>query len=157
MKNTPSKFIFLSRKGMKEFKKTISRLEHDKKRALIELKELDKSTAREERLIRAEKLAGLEIIELELAEKKQLLPRLRPLPTKRARLKVVIGSAVDLIDQQGRLFRYIIVDSLEANPSDGRISALSPLGSRLIGKTLHDIVEWSSGLKTRQLQLVQIS
>lgn len=156
MKNASDKFIFLSKKGLKEFKKAIAKLERDRREVFQELKELDKTAGKEEHLARAEKLATLEMIESELADKKKILPRVRLLPTKRARLKVAIGSVVDLIDQQGRLFRYTIVDSLEANPSDGRISAASPLGSRLIGKTIHDIVEWGNGLKTWQLQLVRI-
>jgi transcription elongation GreA/GreB family factor len=72
-------------------------------------------------------------------------------------MKVAIGSVVDLIDQQGRLVRYTLVESIEANPSDGRISAASPLGSTLIGKTVKDIVEWGNGLNHTSLQLVKIT
>jgi transcription elongation GreA/GreB family factor len=64
---------------------------------------------------------------------------------------------VDLIDQQGRLFRYTLVDSIEANPSDGRISVVSPLGSHLVGKTVQDIVEWSTGKSDNTLRLVRIN
>lgn len=157
MKTTSTKYILLSKKGMKELKKSLTRLECDRKKVIQELHELDKTIGHEERLIRIEKLMTLEGIEFELEEKKRTLSRARPLPTRRARLKVAIGSVVDLIDQQGRLFSYTIVNSIEANPSDGRISATSPLGSSLLGKTVHDIVQWSNGLDARQFKLVRIS
>lgn len=150
------KVLLLSKRGMKELKKAIANLESDLKRSRQELRELDKTTGHDERFERIEKLAQLENIEAELNDKKLTLSSARLLPTKRARLQVAIGSVVDLIDQQGRLVRYTIVDSLEANPSDGRISIASPLGKSLIGKTVRDVVEWSAGVRANRLQLVRI-
>ena len=126
------KTILLSKHGMKELKKTIAHLTHDRLKAIETLRELDKTTGHEERLERIEKLAHLEAIESELAEKEYLLQTAKPLPTKRARLKV------------------------EANPSDGKISIVSPLGQSLVGKTTRDIVQWSTGLGAKQLQLVRV-
>ncbi len=102
-------------------------------------------------------MSQLEVIEAELLDKKAALTSAKLLPTKRARLQVAIGSVVDIIDQSGRLFRYTIVDTFEANPSDGRISILSPLGMNLVGKTVQDIVEWTNGVRTNKFQLVRIS
>lgn len=150
------KTILLSKHAMKELKKSVAHLTHDRLKAIEILRELDKTTGHEERLERIEKLASLEAIESELAEKEYLVQTAKPLPTKRARLKVAIGSVVDLIDQQGQLFRYTLVDSFEANPSDGKISIMSPLGQSLIGKTTRDIVQWSTGLGAKQLQLVRV-
>lgn len=151
-----NKTLLLSKKGMKELKKAISTLEHDLQRERNNLRELDKTNGHDERFDRIEKLAVLEGIEAELSDKQLILSSAKLLPSKRARLQVAIGSVVDLIDQQGRLFRYTIVDSLEANPSDGRISIASPLGQSLLGKTARDVVEWSSGLRANRLQLVRI-
>lgn len=149
--------ILLSKKGMKELKKAISQLEHDRQAVIRGLHEIDRSTGHDDRLQRVERLAQLEAIEAELADKHQILSEAKLLPTKRARMKVAMGSVVDLIDQQGRLFRYTLVDTIEANPSDGRISVVSPLGRNLIGKTVQDVVEWSSGMKQNTLQLVRIA
>lgn len=156
--NTPleEKTLLLSKRGMKELKKNIANLEHDLQMARQNLRELDKTTRHDERLDRIEKLSLLESIEAELSDKYFMLSTAKLLPTKRARLQVALGSVVDLIDQQGRLFRYTIVDSLEANPSDGRISIASPLGQNLIGKTAQDIIEWSTGIRANRLQLVRI-
>lgn len=151
------KTIMLSKKGMKELRKAIAQLEHDRQGLIRGLHDIDRSTGHDDRLERIERLARLEAVESELVDKQQLLTDAKLLPTKRARMKVAMGSVVDLIDQQGQLFRYTLVDTIEANPSDGRISVLSPLGRSLIGKTAHDVVEWTSGLRSNKLQLVRIA
>jgi len=154
---TDTKTILLSKKGMKEMKKAVAQLEHDRQAVIRGLHELGKTTSHDDRLERIEQLARLENVEMELSEKKKMLSEAQLLPSKRARMKVAMGSVVDLIDQQGRLFRYTLVDTIEANPSDGRISVISPLGQNLVGKTVKDIVEWSNGLHSKQLELVRIA
>jgi len=141
---------------MKELKRSIAQLEHDRQKALQSLRELDKSTIRDTRLSRIEKLSIVEGLESELADKKIILSSAKLIPAKRNRIQVAIGSVVELIDKHGKMFRYTIVDSIEANPSDGRISTESPLGQSLIGKTIKDIVEWSNGNRTNRFQLVNI-
>ena len=150
--------IYLSKVGMKELKKAISHLEREQKRTLLELRELDKTDGHDERLARIEKLAQLETIEYDLAEKRTYLAEAKPYPRKRKRdtLRVALGSVVEIIDKNGRKFVYTIVDSIEANPTDGRISTKSPLGQNLLGKTIQDTILWGRGLKTQQLQLVNI-
>ncbi|MEI7539524.1 MAG: GreA/GreB family elongation factor [Candidatus Saccharibacteria bacterium] len=158
MKTTiTDKTILLSKKGMKELKKKITQLEHDKKSAMQAIRELDRTLGRDERLSRIEKLADLDTIESELVEKKSIIASAKLLPVKQTRLRVAIGSVVDLIDRHGHFFRYKIVDSVEADPSDGRISALSPLGQNLLGRTVKDIVECCSGRQSNWFQLVRIA
>jgi len=147
--------VYLSKKGMKELKKTVSQLERDRQKTIRELHDQDKTDNHDERLARIEKLAQLDTIEAELADKKTLLAGAKLYPRKRDALKVAIGSVVELIDKNGRKVIYTIVDSVEADPSDGRISAKSPLGQTLLGKTISDTISW--GAKTAQLQLVRIS
>lgn len=154
---TNEKTILLSKKGMKELKKAIAQLEHDRASAIRGLHDIDKTSGHDDRLERIERLANLESIESELSEKQQTIADAKLLPSKRARMRVAIGSVVDLIDQQGRLVRYTLVDTIEANPSDGRISILSPLGQSLVGKTVKDIVEWSAGKRQATFQLVKIN
>jgi transcription elongation factor GreA len=154
---TKQNIILLSKKGIRELKKAILALEHDKQKAIRVLHELDKASDYESRLEHIEKLASLDIIESRLQDKELILKSAQLIPTRRARMQVAIGSVVDLIDQHGRLFRYMLVDSFEADPSDGRISIASPLGQNLIGKTVHDVVEWGASLTPSRLQLVHIS
>jgi transcription elongation factor GreA len=157
MKTTISeKTVLLTRKGIKELKKSIAQLEHEKNMILQYLRESDKTFTREDRLDRVEKLSILEGIESEISDKKLILENSQLLPKKQTKLQVTIGSVVELIDKYGHPFRYMIVDSIEADPSDGKISILSPLGRNLVGKTVRDIIEWSSGKNSNQLQLVRI-
>lgn len=153
------KVVLLSKRGLKELRKSISQLEHDRQSIQRSLREGDKSNGHDDRYERSERLLRLEAIESELSEKRQIAAKARVMSSKRARLKVAIGSAVDLIDQQGRLFRYTLVDSIEANPSDGRISAQSPLGSSLLGKEVQQTIEWggTNGVRHQKLQLVKIT
>lgn len=155
--NSEQKVILLSKKGMKELRKSIAELEHDRLAISRSLRESDKTSGHDDRFERNEKLARLEAINAELAEKQRTLSHAKLVPTRRTRMKVAVGSVVDLIDQQGQLFRYTLVESIEANPSDGRISAQSPLGSTLIGKTAKDIIEWGHGLHRTTFQLVNIT
>lgn len=151
------KTILLSKKGMKELRKAITQLEHDRQAIRRSLRENDKGTSHDDRFARSELLMRLEAVESELFDKHQILNRAKIISSRRARMKVAIGSVVDLIDQQGRIIRYTLVESIEANPSDGRISAASPLGSTLLGKTVQDIVEWGNDRRQNSLQLIKIT
>lgn len=154
--NTPAK-VYLSKKGMKELKKDIAKLERSVQQTQTELREIDGGGSREERFERIEKLSRLENFEAELLEKKSQLANAKLLPRKRDALKVALGSVVDLMDTNGHMVRYTLVSSLEANPSDGRISDQSPLGKSLLGRTTEERVAWNVGMNANQLQLVRIS
>jgi transcription elongation factor GreA len=148
--------ILLSKKGFKELHKEIAGLESEEKSIIAELKEIGRAKSRDEKLQRSEALMNLENIQSKLSIKREALKTAKPLPRKRDRLRVAIGSVVDLVDQQGKIFRYTIVNSLEANPSDGRISIDSPLGQSLLNRQTSETVSWSSGMQVRQLQLIDI-
>ena len=150
-------YTLLSKRGMKELKKSITQLEQDLSAIQRSLKDSDKTHGHDDRFERSEKLQRLETIEAELFDKRQVLTHSKLISSKRTRLRVAVGSVVDLIDQQGRMFRYTLVESIEANPSDGRISTLSPVGKSLVGKTVKDVIEWGSGSNYRNLQLIKIS
>lgn len=156
-KSSEMKTILLSKKGMKELHKSIAQLEHDRTAIRLNLRENDKTTSHDDRFERSNLLLRLEVIESELSEKKDASNHAQIISSRSKRMKVAIGSVVDLIDQSGRLIRYTLVESIEANPSDGRISAVSPLGSTLIGKTVQDIVEWGNGINKTRFQLVKIT
>lgn len=148
--------LYLSKKGLKELRKTIAKLEREVQETQRILRELDRGDGRDERLALVERLAQLDSLENELQEKRYLLARAKQLPRKRDALKVALGSVVDLIDTNGRLLRYHIVESFEANPSDGRISVSSPIGQSLLGRQIQENVEWQAGDRTNRVQLVAI-
>lgn len=68
---------------------------------------------------------------------------------------VQIGSKVILGDGD-REFRYEIAGDMEANPGEGKISLLSPLGQALEGKRPGEKVEFNSpaGLKIFEIKKV---
>lgn len=154
---TEQETVYLSKKGMKELKKEIASLERLLHHAQNELRELDKSDSHEDRYERIESQSRIEMISSELMEKRTYLNNAKLLPRKRDALKVALGSVVDLMDKNGRMVRYTLVSSLEANPSDGRISVNSPLGRSLVGRSLRETIEWSVGLRANKLQLMRIS
>lgn len=155
--DTKQSTILISKKGMKELKKAVTRLERQQKQIIAELRELDRTDGHDQRLARVEKLAELENVESQLADRQSYLANAKLFPRKRDALRVAIGSVVELLDSSGRVMRYQLVNSIEANPSDGRISANSPLGQTLLGRTAKETIEWGNSLHPRRLTLVRIS
>lgn len=147
---------FLSKQGFKELHKEIQQLENEEKLLVQQLRELGRAKSHDDQLQRSDIISALEINESKLANLRSTLKTARPMPRKRDRLRVAIGSVVDLVDQQGQMFRYTLVSGLEANPSDGKISIDSPLGKTLLDRQKADSVEWRLGSRERQLRLVDI-
>ncbi len=146
--------IYLSKKGFKEIKKSIAQLERDRHQMIIELHEQDKTEKHDERYARIEKFIQLDGIDNELDEKRRVLQHAQLM--KHGKFSAVgIGSEVELIDQEGEHHVYTIVNSIEANPSDGRISFKSPLGQSLVGKKIKDTIEW--GMGKNHMRLTRIS
>src|SRR5680860_919734 len=100
------KTILLSKKGMKEIKKDIVQLERDRQKTLQSLHDMDKTCGRDEHLNRINIVFNLGCIEAELADKQLVLSTARLIPKTHSRLQVAIGSVVDLIDKQGKIFRF---------------------------------------------------
>ncbi len=56
--------------------------------------------------------------------------------------KIGIGSVVE-IDMARKKFTYTIVDPVEANPLEGKISHESPIGKELLGRKAGDTFEFN--------------
>jgi transcription elongation factor GreA len=54
---------------------------------------------------------------------------------------VEVGNTIAVKDQSGRSIKYTIVGSAEADPSQGKISNVSPIGQGLLGKRVGEITE----------------
>lgn len=68
-------------------------------------------------------------------------------PPKEKRILVDLGAKVH-IDIAGKKDEFMIVGTLEANPSLGRISNESPVGRALLGHKVGDVIVVSSPMKT---------
>lgn len=58
-----------------------------------------------------------------------------------ARDIVEVGATVKVQDQDGRAVEYTITGSAEADPSQGKISNVSPIGKSLLGKRVGEVTE----------------
>jgi transcription elongation factor GreA len=89
-------------------------------------------------------------IEAEIARLQRLLDSAKELKIGQGGEEVTLGSHVHLRTENNREVRYAIVGPDEANPSEGRISNESPVGSALIGHKVGDQVTVStpSGVRT---------
>lgn len=78
-------------------------------------------------------------IEGRIAELEQLLATAKIVPADKGPATIVsLGSTVQLELSDGRVCRYSIVGSYEADPSAGRISHQSPVGRALLGHKVGD-------------------
>ena len=66
--------------------------------------------------------------------------------TKHNKNAVDIGSKVK-VEIDGDIDEFILVSSVEADPSEGKISNESPVGSALVGAKLGDVITVSSTIK----------
>ncbi len=153
MKNTTK--IYLSKQGFKELKKKIVKLEHEQKMLEMELRD---GNVKEDLLRQNDIFARIDAIRSEINEKNfqihnsKILPRSRKISSK-----VSIGSFVELFDRAtGRIMKFRIVESLEANPLIGKISAESPLGKSVLGRTVNEIISWTANSQSMNMTLVAI-
>ena len=70
--------------------------------------------------------------------------------------EVGLGSAVTIVDPQGRSRKYTIVGSTEADPSQGRISNESPVGKALIGRKVGEEAEVSTPAGIAKFSIARI-
>lgn len=68
-------------------------------------------------------------------------------PSKEKQNAVDLGATVTLKEADGRLNEFMIVGTLEANPSEGKISSESPVGKTLMGHKIGDQVVITSPIK----------
>ena len=54
---------------------------------------------------------------------------------------VGVGATVSVQDQNGKSVKYTITGSAEADPSQGKISNVSPIGKSLLGKRVGEVTE----------------
>ena len=153
MKNTTK--IYLSKQGFKELKKKIAKLEHEQKMLEMELRDGD---IKEDLLRQNDVFARIDAIRSEIHEKNFQIHNAKILPkSKKKGSKVSIGTFVELFDRAtGRIMKFRIVESLEANPLIGKISAESPLGKSVLGRTVNEIISWTANSQSMNMTLVAV-
>ncbi len=69
---------------------------------------------------------------------------------------VQLGSQVRVKNQDGKTFSYTIIGSTEADPAQGKISNVSPIGQGLLGKKKGEITEVNVPSGKIKLEIVSI-
>ncbi len=70
--------------------------------------------------------------------------------------KVQLGSTVKL-KNDGKMKQFQVVGTVEADPSNGKISDESPIGKALLGKKIDELVEIKTPADTTTYKIVDIS
>ncbi|UZE93422.1 MAG: GreA/GreB family elongation factor [Candidatus Nealsonbacteria bacterium] len=140
--------FYLTKKGLEKIKKEYQDLKRIKtaKTKGESPKVLHSEDLNPEYLSFREDLSFLEtrIAELDYILKNVELIRL---PQKRKRNIVSLGATVTLEEAGGRINEFMIVGTLEANPSEGKISSESPIGKTLLGHKIGDEIVTVSPIK----------
>ena len=89
------------------------------------------------------------VIEARIAKIEAVLSKAKVVKQTRSHTKVGIGSKVVVVreDDKKKKYTYTIVGEFESDPSEGKISSVSPLGKALIGRKKGDqvVVEAPAG------------
>ena len=92
-----------------------------------------------------------------IAEIEHILQNVDLIKKPRGNHSIHLGSQVQLKSQAGKAKSYKIVGTVEANPSEGKISDESPIGQALMGKTVGDSVEINMPAETVTYKIVDIA
>jgi len=139
--------IYLTQKGLERIKKEYQKLLNQKKELLgtqspqvLHSEDLDS-----EYLVF---LQELEVLEGRIKEYERILRNCEiiKIPPKEKQKEIHLGAKV-LVEVGGQEDEFEIVDSIESDPAQGKISFKSPVGSALLGKREGEEVIVSSPVK----------
>lgn len=133
------KFYHLSRKAFKKYKEEYKTLKEKIKEKRAQIKELRDELWRPEDLNCDYEPMESELISMEirLKELEYILKHAILVNNHKNTRKVTLGSTVTL-EVNGNTEKFTLVETLEANPMEGKISNESPIGKALIGKKVGD-------------------
>jgi transcription elongation factor GreA len=140
--------FYLTKKGLEKIKK-----EYEELKAL----RLKKIKERRPEILHSEDSnpeyfafqEDLGLTEAKLAEFKNIIDHsvvIKPPPKEKQNI-VNLGATVTLQEADGQINEYMIVSTLEANPNEGKISSVSPVGKALLGKKIGEEVTITSPIK----------
>ena len=128
---------------MKKNRRKIFVTEHDHKR-LSDLIELSTNSGSRDR-------GDLDELAAELANAKIVAPKRVPADV------VTMNSTVRIRDlENGKEYTYTLVFPDEADPAEGLISIVAPIGTALLGYARGDTIDWHVPSGTRRLEIVDL-
>jgi len=143
IKKFPSnKQLFLTKKGLDSLKSRLNRLNKERFAMCKRLMKMDNKD-KEEYITSTNAINILERNEYEISKITDILQRADVVPKTNENFSVKLGSTVSLLFGRQKT-KYTLVNSIEADPSENKISEESPLGKALIGKKKRDKIRLSS-------------
>lgn len=140
--------FYLTKKGLEKIKKEYQELKRIK---------LAKTKGESPKILHSEDLnpeyfyfrEDISFLETRIAELNHVLKNVKliKIPSQKKRNEVGLGSTVTLQEPDGQINEFMIVGTLEANPSEGKISSESPIGKMLLGHKKGDKVVVTSPIK----------
>jgi len=92
-----------------------------------------------------------------ISEIEHILQNVEVIKKPKGDSKVQLGSEVKLKSNDGKSKTYKVVGTVEADPSEGKISDESPIGQALLGKKVGEMVEIVTPLETISYKIVDLS
>ena len=92
-----------------------------------------------------------------ISEIEHILQNVEVIKKPKGDSKVQLGSEVKLKSSDGKQKNYKVVGTVEADPSEGKISDESPIGMALLGNSVGDSVEIVTPMETVSYKIVEIS
>ena len=133
--------IYLSEGGFQRLKGELQLLKSQRRKEIAERLEYAKSLG--DLSENAEYLEAKEeqfANESRVAELENMLRRATLIPQSSGGSKVVLGSMVVMQKEKGLKIQYKLVGSAEADPTQEKISDISPIGRAVIGKKRGEII-----------------
>ncbi|MDD5552012.1 MAG: GreA/GreB family elongation factor [Candidatus Pacebacteria bacterium] len=144
------KTYHLTSEGFQKYKEEFKKLKENLREKKLKLKELRDEIWKPEDLNPDYEIIESEIIsaEIKLKELENILKNSKSIRKRNQKAaKITIGSRV-ITQTKKTTEKFIIVETIEANPSNGKISKESPVGKAFLGKKIGDIVIVSFPQKT---------
>ena len=147
---TQEKKFYLTKEGLERIKKEykdLKNLKLSKTKGEIP-KILESEDINPEYLAFQEDLSSLEarIADLEYILKNSALIKT---PPKEKQNIINLGATATLEETDGQINEFMVVGTLEANPSEGKISSESPVGKALLGRKIGEEVIITSPIVVR--------
>jgi transcription elongation factor GreA len=147
---------YMSNKGIESLKKKHAYLQDQLKKLRSHLQELNRQEVRvQEDHAWLEALESVHITEQELRVTERLLASVKALKPGKAGV-VELGSHV-LLQSGKKKLNFTLVTSIEADPSEQKISNESPIGQALIGKKEGERISMGADMKQSVYTIKKIS
>ena len=96
-------------------------------------------------------------VEGRIADIENILSKAVVTERKKKTAVVAFGSSVAVTNSRGSKVLYQVVGGAEANPSKGKISESSPVGSALMGRKVGDVVDVETPAGVQKLTINKVT